>query len=266
MKKARPENKANIEAIRFKYSVVYTLAFVTLLWFVKAVEWAMSLDFGMFGIHPRTLQGTFGIITGPLIHGDLMHLLSNTFPLVLLGIGIFYFYNKIALEVFVWIYFMTGFWVWIAARDAYHIGASGIVYGLVAFLFFSGLFRKDTRSIAVALVVIFLYGGMIYGIVPADNGISWESHLLGSLAGIFCAFYFRKAGKNIDMGVLSYDEEEDEEVTLLTGPEEGTWSTSTHSTAEDPTHFRYTFVSKAVDKVSKKESISGKHTITLTKS
>jgi hypothetical protein len=132
-----------------------------------------------------------GIITGPLVHGDLMHLLSNSFPLILLGIGIMYFYNKIAREVFLWIYFTTGIWVWIVARDAYHIGASGLVYGLVAFLLFSGLFRRDARSIAISLVVIFLYSGMVAGILPTSSSISWESHLLGAFAGIFCAFYFR---------------------------------------------------------------------------
>ena len=115
------------ESIRFKYSVAYTLSFVFLLWVIKALEWALSFDFGIFGIHPRTLSGTFGIITGPLVHGDYMHLISNSFPLILLGIGIFYFYDKIAVEVFFWIYFVTGLCVWAMARDAYHIGASGIV-------------------------------------------------------------------------------------------------------------------------------------------
>lgn len=252
------------ESIRFKYSVVYTLAFVVLLWLIKAVEWSMSLDFGIFGIHPRTLQGTFGIITGPLIHGDLPHLLSNSFPLILLGIGIFYFYNKIAIEVFIWIYLMTGFWVWIAARDAYHIGASGIVYGLVAFLFFSGLFRKDSKSIAVALVVIFLYGGMIYGIVPADNGISWESHLLGSLAGIFCAFYFRKSGHIAT--ATNTTELEEEENNIL--PDPGSMEKlqkSTDNTANKPLKFSYTFIVQHQNKVNNNngKASSGKYTFTV---
>lgn len=183
----------NPESIRFKYSVAYTLSFVFLLWVIKGLEWALSFDFGIFGIHPRTLSGTFGIITGPLVHGDYMHLISNSFPLILLGIGIFYFYDKIAVEVFFWIYFVTGVCVWAMARDAYHIGASGIVYGLVAFMLFSGLFRRDTASIAIALIVVFLYGGMFYGLIPSDPQISWESHLMGSFTGLFCAFYFRNS-------------------------------------------------------------------------
>jgi membrane associated rhomboid family serine protease len=181
----------NKEAAWFREGVFYSLGFVMVLWFVKSLEIAMSLELGFLGILPRTLSGTLGIITGPLVHGDFMHLLSNSFPLILLGIGVMYFYNKIAREVFLWIYFMTGIWVWIVARDAYHIGASGLVYGLVAFLLFSGLFRRDARSIAISLVVIFLYSGMLAGILPTSSSISWESHLLGAFAGIFCAFYFR---------------------------------------------------------------------------
>lgn len=179
------------DLVKFKDSVFYSLAFIALLWIVKAIEFSVSGDFGDYGILPRKISGAIGIITGPLIHGDINHLFSNTIPLLILGIGVIYFYNKIAFEVIALIYLMTGVWVWIAAREAYHIGASGIVYGMVSFLFFSGVFRKDPKSIAVSLVVTFLLGGMIYGIFPTNDNISWESHLLGSLAGVFCAFYFR---------------------------------------------------------------------------
>ncbi|WP_017731695.1 rhomboid family intramembrane serine protease [Nafulsella turpanensis] len=200
----------NTEAIKLRNSVGFVLPFTILLWLVKGLEYAVGLDFGFFGILPRTLSGTMGIITAPLIHGDILHLLSNTFPLLLLGVSVFYFYDKIALEVFGWIYFMSGFWVWMAARDAYHIGASGIVYGLVAFLFFSGLFRRDTRSLAISLVVIFLYGGMLHGIFPTNQEISWESHLLGALAGSFCAFFYR----NVKLRERS-DAMADEETSLV---------------------------------------------------
>lgn len=180
------------EAIKFRNSVYFVVSFTLLLWGIKALEWAVALDFGFLGILPRTLSGTMGIITAPLIHGDVLHLISNTFPLLLLGVSVFYFYHRIALEVFAWIYFLSGFWVWMAARDAYHIGASGLIYGLVAFLFFSGLFRRDTKSLSISLVVIFLYGGMLQGLFPTNGRISWESHLLGALAGGFCAFFYRE--------------------------------------------------------------------------
>ena len=180
------------DLLRFRSSIIHTMTFVSILWLVKVIESTLSFDFGMLGIHPRSLAGTVGIITGPLVHGDFQHLMSNSLPLIFLGIGVFYFYNKIALEVFFGIYFFTSIWVWIVARDAYHIGASGIVYGLASFLLFSGFFRKDSRSIAISLIVIFLYGGMAYGLFPGNEEVSWESHLVGSIGGIVVAFLYRK--------------------------------------------------------------------------
>lgn len=203
------EKVMSSEARKFKNSVFFVVSFTLLLWLVKALEWAVALDFGFLGILPRTLSGTMGIITAPLVHGDVLHLISNTFPLLLLGISVFYFYDRIALEVFAWIYFMSGFWVWMAARDAYHIGASGLVYGLVAFLFFSGLFRRDTRSLSISLVVIFLYGGMLQGLFPTNDRISWESHLLGALAGAFCAFFYRDVQLKMGAGRQKMQKEED---------------------------------------------------------
>jgi len=176
----------------FRKSVYRTFYFVSLIWFIKLVEWSTYSDFGFLGIYPRKLLGAVGILTGPLVHGDFFHLLSNTFPLVLLGVGIYYFYHRIALEIFIWIYLMTGVWVWAAARDAFHIGSSGLVYGMVSFLFFSGIFRKNKRPLAISLVVLFLHHGMLAGIFPGDAGVSWESHVFGAIAGLFCAFHFRK--------------------------------------------------------------------------
>lgn len=186
------EYNPEAELFKFKKGLLFALSFVALIWIVKMIEWMLAIDFGVLGILPRSLPGVIGILTSPLVHGDFTHLISNTFPLILLTLGLFYFYHRIAQEVFFVIYFMTGIWVWISAREAYHIGASGIIYGLVAFLFFSGMFRKDIKSMAVSVVVVFLYGGMIYGILPTARGISWESHLLGSVAGLFAAFYYRK--------------------------------------------------------------------------
>ena len=188
----------------------YTLSFVLLLWTVKSLEWSQQVDLGHFGIFPRTLKGSLGIITGPLIHGDIFHLLSNTLPLIILGIGLYYFYHRIATEVVFWIYLASGFWVWLIGRDAYHIGASGIVYGILSFLFFGGLLRKNTRSLAISMVVFFMYGSMVYGLFPGDENISWESHLMGTLAGALCAFYFRKYPINTGQGrkLLAWDQEE----------------------------------------------------------
>ena len=144
-----------------KRGIYITISFVSILWLIKSIEWAKQIDFGSYGILPRTIRGSIGIITGPLIHGDMYHLVSNSIPLIILGLGLFYFYHRIALEVFIWIYLASGFWVWIIGREAYHIGASGVVYGLMMFLFWGGILRKNSRSLAISLIVFFLYGSMI---------------------------------------------------------------------------------------------------------
>lgn len=188
----------NREGVKFRKSIYATLVFIILIWGIKIVEYTLDFDFGQLGIFPRTLRGSVGILTAPLIHGDIYHLLSNTVPIIFLGVGILYFYEKIAFIVIALIYVMTGFWVWLAARDAYHIGASGLVYGLLAFLLFSGFFRRDTKTLALSFIVLFLYGGsFVSGIVPTDAAISWESHLMGAIAGLFCAVYFKSTKVNV---------------------------------------------------------------------
>ena len=180
------------EAKKLRRSIIFSVGFISLLWFVRFYEMGTDSDLSFLGILPRTLKGSVGIITSPLIHGNFTHLLSNTFPLMLLTAGVVYFYDKIAIQILTIIYLLTGIWVWIVAREAYHIGASGLVYGLVTFLFFSGVFRKDASSVALSLIVVFLYGGMIYGLFPTNTGVSYESHIVGAITGIIIAFYYRK--------------------------------------------------------------------------
>jgi membrane associated rhomboid family serine protease len=168
------------------------LSFPVLLWLIQLISYFFDLNLYKLGVLPRKLDGIIGIFTSPLIHGSFSHLISNTFPLIVLGLGIFYFYPKVAYKVFITIYLGTEILVWIFAREVYHIGASGIIYGFISFLFFSGVFRRDNRSIALALVVVFLYGGLIWGVLPIQEGVSWESHLFGGIVGIFSAFVFRK--------------------------------------------------------------------------
>ncbi len=182
----------SIEYKVFRRGLIYTLSFIAFLWLILLIERAGGYNFSKFGVYPRTLSGTIGILTGPLVHGGIFHLFTNTLPLLILGLGLFYFYHRIALEVFVWIYISTGFWVWIIGRNAYHIGASGIVYGMMSFIIVSGLMRKDIRSLATSLAVFFLYSGTLYGLFPVEPNISWESHLMGLLSGVALAVYFRK--------------------------------------------------------------------------
>lgn len=162
------------------------------LWIVLGVEWLFNLNLGVYGVYPRDISGLTGIVTSPLLHADFSHLFNNSGPLLLLGTMILFTYRDVAYKVFILVYAMSGLGVWLFARESYHIGASGLVYGLLSFLFFSGVFRFDAKSIAVALFVAFWYGSFVLGILPQDNHISWESHLLGTVAGAGCAWIFRK--------------------------------------------------------------------------
>lgn len=195
------------------FSFLYPTLFVAVLWGIKLFEVVEQVNFSWYGIYPRKTSGLIGIVTAPLLHGDFPHLISNTLPLMVLGPIIFYFYRSIAFNVFFWVYLMTGVWVWAAGANGYHIGASGIIYGFITFLFFSGVFRKDTRLLALSLFVTFLYGGAIWGIFPLQIGVSWESHMLGSLAGVITAYNFRNEGpppRKYDFG----DDEENEKIDV----------------------------------------------------
>jgi membrane associated rhomboid family serine protease len=198
-----PEEKNRI--IR---SILYPSLFVAQLWLVKFLEIIFNLDLIRFGLYPRAYSGLIGIITCPLIHSSFDHLFSNSIPLLVLGGITFYFYRPIAFSVFFWVYFMSGIWLWAAGREAYHVGASGLVYGFVTFLFFSGIFRKERTLLVLSMLVTFLYGSLVWGIFPIQPQISWESHLLGSLAGIITAYYFRKEGPQAKK--FEWNEDEDD--------------------------------------------------------
>jgi membrane associated rhomboid family serine protease len=176
---------------RFLSAAKFPLYFVLAIWVIHLFTWLTGISLYWLGIYPRVTSGLKGIITAPFIHGDFLHLFSNSLPFLLLTFMLFFFYRKIAVQSFVLIYLLTGLTVWIFARPSFHIGASGVVYGLVAFIFWSGIFRRNLKSIVLALVVTVLYSGYFLGIVPGEEGISWESHLLGGLIGIMVAFVYR---------------------------------------------------------------------------
>nr|MQY79897.1 rhomboid family intramembrane serine protease [Bacteroidota bacterium] len=161
----------------------------------------------LWGIYPLKLKGLKGIILSPLVHANFRHLLDNSLPLLILGVAIFYFYSKVAYRVFFLTYIMVGIWVWFGGREAYHIGASGLIYGFASFLFFSGILLGEVRLLAISLLVVFLYGSMVWGIFPIKKGISWESHMLGAIAGLILSFYYRNQGPQR----IEYDWEEEED-------------------------------------------------------
>lgn len=170
------------------------LLFTSVLWMVKIIEISVPVNLETYGVLPRHIEGLIGIITSPLVHADFEHLISNSIPLLVLGAGLIYFYKELYLKVFFLVYLLTGFWLWIIGRESYHIGASGVLYGLTSFLFLSGILRKHTGLMALSMLVVFLYGGLVWGIFPLFKIISWEAHLCGSLAGILLAFVYRKEG------------------------------------------------------------------------
>lgn len=168
--------------------------FVLTLWLIKIIEAGLSMSFTNYGLHPLELSFWYGIFTYPFLHGDFEHLYSNSIPLLVSMTGIFYFYRKIALDVILIIYVVSGFWLFLFGREGtVHVGASGLVYGFISFLFFMGVFRKERKALALALLLVFLYGSLLWGLFPLVERMSWEGHLSGFIAGLSLAIHYRKA-------------------------------------------------------------------------
>ncbi|MEI8226383.1 MAG: rhomboid family intramembrane serine protease [Bacteroidota bacterium] len=195
-------------------SIIIPGILIFLMWLVKIIEILFEIDFSGFGIYPLTARGLPGIIFSPFIHADINHLFNNSLPLFFLSVALFYFYSEVAMKVFTWTFFLTGLLVWIAGREAWHIGASGLVYGLASFLFFSGIIRRYFRLIALSLLIVFLYGSMVWGIFPGIyKNVSWESHMLGFFSGVVLAVWYRKEGPQ--KPVYEWMEEEEKEAKGL---------------------------------------------------
>ncbi|HEY0977763.1 MAG TPA: rhomboid family intramembrane serine protease [Flavobacteriales bacterium] len=177
---------------RLVTAAIAPLMAVGLMWTVFVLDRMLDLDLFRFGVLPRTVKGLFGILASPFIHGGWEHLINNSAPVLVLGWLLVYFYPQAAWRVLVVTWAACGFWVWVAARDSYHIGASGVIYGLAAFLFFSGVVRRQVALMTVSLIIVFLYGSMWWGVLPLVPGISWESHLFGGVAGAVMAWFYRK--------------------------------------------------------------------------
>ena len=185
--------------------------FLLVMWLVKIIELQFDLSFIKFGVSPQTAKGLRGILFSPFIHKDFTHLFNNSYPILILGGLLFSIYRKIALQIFVWLFFISGFWLWIIGRPSFHIGASGIIYALASFLFISGVIRKNPRLAAVSLIIIFLYGSMLWGILPTKKPISWEGHLAGFVAGILVAIFYRNEGPQRKKYQWEIDEELEEQ-------------------------------------------------------
>ena len=194
----------------FKFkSNVLLIPLVTLIfiWVIYYIEINFGLNFNKYGIFPKSFVGLRGILFSPFIHSDVTHLFNNSIPLAVMLGCLYYFYQKIANKVLIVGLVLTGFLTWILGRPSYHIGASGIIYMLVSFIFFSGIFRKYYRLIALSLAVVFLYGSMVWYIFPTSERISWEGHLSGFLVGFLFAFIFRKKGPQPEIFTFTKNED-----------------------------------------------------------
>ncbi len=180
--------KANIYLrVRTSLTVPSRLSLMMLL--VLLIEYNFNLRLNFLGIFPLSIPHIFGIIFAPFIHGGFFHLFTNIIPFFILTFLLYYFYDRIADHVLLNVYFVTNIVVWLAGRPHFHIGSSGIVYGLLFFLISMGLFRWTIQSIVIAVVIFFAYGSIIYGVLPSNGRISWESHLAGACVGVVTTFY-----------------------------------------------------------------------------
>jgi membrane associated rhomboid family serine protease len=177
------------------------------IWVVYIIEIGVGFNFNKFGIYPDNIIGLRGILFSPFIHADIKHLLNNSVPLFVMLCSLYYFYHKIATKVLILGTLVLGFLTWFIARPANHIGASGVIYFLVSFIFFSGIFRKYYRLIALSLAVVFLYGSMIWYVLPIEESISWEGHLSGFVTGLVFAILFKKVGPQPETFEFTSNEE-----------------------------------------------------------
>jgi MYXO-CTERM domain-containing protein len=201
----------------FRLAVRIVLAFVGLLWAIQLLNWGLDLDVAPFGVKPRTMAGIAGILFAPLVHGGFDHLIANTLPLVVLSVAMLHLYPRSSPIVLPTIWIGPGIAVWLFARGGIHVGASGLVYGLVAYVFAAGLIRRDRRAIAASMVVAFMYGASVWGVLPIQRSHSWETHLAAALIGLLLAVLLRR--RDIPPR-LRYDWEEGDEVIDLAPSDE----------------------------------------------
>jgi len=198
----------NIEIQKILKALWLPVVITIIMWLVKLTEVYLDQSFSRYGLYPRNLNGLRGILTAVFIHGDWKHLFNNSVPMVILGWSLFYFYKEVAWKVILWIVLMGGLWTWISARESFHIGASGLIYGLFSFLLLSGFIRRNKQVLSISFLVAFLYGSLVWGLLPIDYKMSWESHLWGFIAGSVLAFYYRKVGPQRERHEWNEDEEE----------------------------------------------------------
>ena len=196
-------------AKNFSLALQLSVALTAVIWFIWLSDAYLGLDLNRYGLRPRDLGGLIGVVTAPLLHADFEHVFSNTLPLLISLTAVLYLYPNSALRVIPMVWLGSGLLGWCIGRPSIHIGASGFVYGLLAFVFVSGMFRQDMRSVGVSLVVWFMYGSMIWGVLPIRPQMSWELHLSGAILGVAMAILYRNWDR---VPLKTYEWEEDDSV------------------------------------------------------
>jgi len=176
---------------RLSKSILYSILAITFLWCLKSAEILFGLNLSFMGLVPLDTQGMLGIITAPLVHGSLEHIFNNTFTILILASFLYYGYPNSWWKVLIFVWILSGLGVWFFARQVNHIGASGVTHGLFFFLFVASIFRRDKSSVAIMMIAFLLYGGMTMTIFPREEGISFEYHFFGALAGVVAALIWR---------------------------------------------------------------------------
>jgi membrane associated rhomboid family serine protease len=196
---------------RLRRAFYLSVLFAWLLWAIKLVEMFFNFNFNFvqFGVLPHQAGGLIGILLAPLIHSSLSHLFANTAPIIILGTALLYGYPRSAKIVLPVVYLGSGLGVWLFARSAYHIGASGLTFGMMFFVFMVGALRWDKLAIVLSLIVFFLYGSMIWGIFPTDPDISLESHFFGATIGLLLAFILKNNDPLPPQKKYSWEEEDE---------------------------------------------------------
>ena len=183
------------------------------------LEKGMDWDFHTAGVYPRRIQQIWGIFTVIFIHANLSHLVNNVISFFILSSFLYYFYRQLASKILIISYVFSGLILWIIGRDSWHIGASGLIYALAFFLFFSGIIRKNIPLIAISFIVAFIYGNLVWHIFPWElhDTISWEGHLAGGIIGLFLSIYYRNEGPEKEVKVW---EEDDDSIEYISDEDE----------------------------------------------
>ncbi|NLA24941.1 MAG: rhomboid family intramembrane serine protease [Bacteroidales bacterium] len=219
-------NESKLEGKRLILAATIPILVMFVCWMLKILEISLDISFSHYGIYPRDFHSWTGLIMMPLIHGDIAHIAANTVAFIVLVTGVFYFYKEFALKILLYSWIFTGLLTWLIGREAYHIGASGLVYAFAGFIFLSGVLRNHIQLMAISLLVVFVYGSMIWGIFPIKPQMSWEGHLSGLVTGFCLAYIYRKQGPQ--RKIYTWDDDDDDNDTGVDGGSGSSHVSTTH--------------------------------------